>query len=137
GGGEGYISGGGSGGGGGSSYAISGTIATDSTGTPVVKISWSLPPPYISLGVKDALHSDATWDDTETAPAQAKAAAAVSQTNSVVPTGTVTYDLYTQTSCGGSSAATQQVNLDGSGAVPVSLASGDLGAGDYSYKASY
>ena len=54
-----------------------------------------------------------------------------------VPTGTVTYTLFsTSTSCTGPSTA-QVVTLNGDGTVPNSSTTDALGSGSYSYEASY
>ena len=135
GGGEGDINGTGSGGGAGSSYPASATITTDSTGTPRVKISWSLPFLPILGAVKDAANNQA-WAGTEVDGAQAYFTAALTPVNSVVPTGNVTYYLNSGSSCSGSPLSTQQVTI-ASGLAPDSNGTGALSAGNYSVLVSY
>jgi hypothetical protein len=54
-----------------------------------------------------------------------------------VPSGKVTYNFFKNGSCSGTPASTGQVTLDASGNVPNSAQQGPLGAGSYSFNATY
>ena len=147
GGGGGYFGGGGgqgsdqgdaAGGGGGSSYSTDAgaSITVDSTGTPSVEISWSLPAPTVAGTVKDYATSQ-PWSGTEVAGARAYASSSITQINSTVPTGSVTYSWYSGSGCSGSPTSSDIQSLAGDGSVPDSAATGPLSAGDYSVMTSY
>ncbi len=93
--------------------------------------------PSISTRVFDA-STNAHWSVTETTGATAYDTASIGDTVSgFVPTGTVTYTLFTtSTSCSGPS-TTQVVALNGDGTVPNSATTAALTAGGYSFQASY
>ena len=93
--------------------------------------------PSISTKVFDA-STNTHWSGTETTGATAYDTASIEGTVAgFVPTGTVTYTLFsTSTSCTGPS-TTQVVTLNGDGTVPNSSTTSTLGAGSYSYEASY
>jgi hypothetical protein len=137
GGGGGSGSGVGDGGGGGSSFAVDqgASIGTDNTGTPVIKISWTLPTPTLLTTVKDG---SAAWSGSETTGAQASDAASFDP-NSLVqgetPTGTVYYDFFTNGTCA-PQAATHEIEST-NGQPPSSGGTEPLPPGSYSYQASY
>ena len=93
--------------------------------------------PSISTKVFD-VPTNTHWSGTETTGATAYDTASIEGTVAgFVPTGTVTYTLFsTSTSCTGPS-TTQVVTLNGDGTVPNSSTTSTLGAGSYSYEASY
>ena len=57
--------------------------------------------------------------------------------NGTVPTGTVTYVLYGDSTCTAALTSPEQVTLDTGGNVPDSSATAPLAAGSYSYQATY
>jgi uncharacterized repeat protein (TIGR01451 family) len=79
----------------------------------------------------------ATWSATEVTGARSFDAAAVTASATTVPSGTVTYQLFKGGSCAGTATSSQTVTLESDGTVPASSPTSPLGAGDYSYLASY
>ncbi len=57
--------------------------------------------------------------------------------SATTPTGTVTYRFFDNSTCAGTAASTQPVNLNGDGTVPASNPSGALTAGGFGFEASY
>ena len=92
--------------------------------------------PGVSTTVFDAATNEA-WTGTETTGAKAYDTATITGTNGFAPTGTVTYTFFTNGTCSGdgTDAGTVTVNADGS--VPNSTTTGSLGAGTYSFRATY
>jgi hypothetical protein len=80
--------------------------------------------------------TSAPWSGSEVATASAYDTASFAGDGTTTPTGTVTYTFFVNGSCsvGGSS---QTVNLNSDGSVPASSDNSGLGAGSYSYDASY
>jgi uncharacterized repeat protein (TIGR01451 family) len=76
------------------------------------------------------------WAGTEVTGASAYDTATVSASGGPAPTGSVTYSLFGGGTCSGTPTATDPVTLSG-GSVPNSTATGSLGAGSYSFSASY
>jgi hypothetical protein len=129
------------GGGGGSSYAVdpSATFATDTSGDPSVRVSYTVTTvtPSISTQVGDAA-TGAGWLGHETSGAEAFDIATLSQlVNGIVPSGSVSYSLYDNGTCTGTAHSTQTVGLNTNGSVPHSASTAKLAAGSYSYLASY
>jgi stalled ribosome alternative rescue factor ArfA len=91
--------------------------------------------PTVTTAVFDAA-SNMHWIGTETAGASAFDTATVSTVTGFTPTGTVTYTLFPNGACTGNAANTQTVTVT-SGAVPPTSATGPLGAGSFSYHATY
>jgi hypothetical protein len=91
--------------------------------------------PTAATVVKDAATGSA-WAGTEVAGAKAFDTASVSGVSGFTPGGSVTYSLFGNGSCSGTPSSTEHVMLNG-GVVPDSSASSPLGAGSYSYQASY
>ena len=142
GGGGGAGNGGEDGGGGGSSFAVDNgaTFGTDNTGTPEIKITWTLPTPTLDSTVNDFSTSTAWSDGSETTGAQAYDTASF-DSNSLVtgetPTGTLYYDFFTNGTCAGQSASHEIDQITPGQALPTSGGTDDLTAGSYSYQASY
>ncbi len=61
----------------------------------------------------------------------------VNGVGSIVPTGSVTYEFFTNGVCSGAPSTTQNVILDPDGSVPPSQSTGPLHPGRYSFQASY
>ena len=89
--------------------------------------------------------SSAPWTNTETTGTSAYDTATVTGVPGFIPTGTVTYSLFTSDSCDSVDAITslngntwpQKVTLAATGAVPNSQPTGPLTAGSYSFRAVY
>ncbi len=92
---------------------------TSTTSTPVVDVATKSP-----------------WAGTEVTGAAAYDTDAVGATGGATPSGTVTYQLFRNSTCAAPAALSQSVTL-AAGAVPNSPASGPLSAGAYSYLAQY
>ncbi len=91
--------------------------------------------PSLSVTVLDAATSSG-WAGSESTGASAQAGARLAGViGGFAPTGSVTYSLYSGSGCSGTPAK-QTVSLSG-GAVPLSQTTGPLGAGSYSYTASF
>jgi hypothetical protein len=141
GGGGGAGNGGDDGGGGGSSFAVDAgaTIGTDSTGTPVITITWTLPTPTLDTTVNDFSTSTA-WSGSEVTGAQAYDTASF-DSNSLVtgetPTGTVYYDFFTNGTCTGQSASHEIDQITPGQPLPTSGGTDNLAPGSYSFQASY
>jgi uncharacterized repeat protein (TIGR01451 family) len=93
-----------------------------------------------SSGVTSAVYdagTAGTWSATETTGATALDTATVTGTTSAVPSGTVTYQLFNGGSCAAPATPSETVTLNSDGTVPQSAPTAPLGAGTYSYLASY
>jgi hypothetical protein len=91
--------------------------------------------PTITSTVADAA-TNASWAGTEVTGASAYDTVGLAGVGGYTPTGTVTYSLFSGSTCAGSPTASSTVTLSG-GSVPNSPASGPLGPGSYSYQAVY
>ncbi|MGP8161130.1 MAG: hypothetical protein ACLQGJ_07900, partial [Candidatus Dormibacteria bacterium] len=90
----------------------------------------------VTTWVKDA-SDGATWTGSEATGASAYDTATVGpEQDSAVITGSVTYSFFLNGSCTGTASSTDKVTLSG-GTVPKSSTEGPLGAGSYSFLASY
>ncbi len=85
--------------------------------------------------VYDATDNSA-WGGTEATGASAYDTATVTGINGITPTGSVTYNLFTNGACTGTPTS-DTVTLNPDGTVPNSVSTGPLGAGGYSFDASY
>ncbi|HEV2414630.1 MAG TPA: Ig-like domain repeat protein, partial [Candidatus Dormibacteraeota bacterium] len=72
-----------------------------------------------------------------TTGASAYDTATVTTTDTIVATGTVSYTFFNNGSCSGAGTSAGTVTLTASGSVPNSNSEGPLGAGSYSFQASY
>jgi large repetitive protein len=109
---------------------------TGSTGA-CEPFSLGIPPTSTATIVFDAA-TNAAWSGSEAPGASAYDTAAVSgQQGTIVPTGTVSYTLFTNGTCDGIGTAAGTVTLDLKGDVPNSDATGPLAAGSYSFQAVY
>jgi uncharacterized repeat protein (TIGR01451 family) len=125
------------------SYSFQATYSGDSnyigsTG-PCEPFSLGVPPTTTSTTVFDA-GTNAAWTGTESTGASAYDTATVSgQQGQIVPTGTVTYQLFSGLDCkaGNEIGSAEQVTLQSDGSVPNSSPTGPLQAGGYSYQAVY
>jgi hypothetical protein len=88
-----------------------------------------------TAAVDDATTGSA-WGGGESTGASAYDTAAVSAIGAVVPTGSMTYDLFTNGTCAGNASSSRQVTLS-NGSVPNSSATGALAPGSYSFQADY
>ncbi|HEX4163721.1 MAG TPA: hypothetical protein VHZ05_14575 [Acidimicrobiales bacterium] len=87
--------------------------------------------------LKDATTGQ-NWAGTETAGAIAFDTSTVSgEAGGIVPTGTVTYSYFTNGTCNGTPASTEDVTLNPDGSVPNSKTTSSLAAGSYSFDAVY
>jgi len=86
--------------------------------------------------VKDSALGSA-WNGTEATGSAAFDTATLTGVAGFIPSGTVTYSLFTNGTCTGSPSTTQNVTVAVGGGVPVSSTTGALGAGAYSYRAAY
>ena len=77
--------------------------------------------------------TNSQWSGTEVSGATAYDTATVSGSS---PTGTATYDFYTNGTCSGTAATSDTVTLSG-GVVPKSNTTAALGAGSYSFEVAY
>ncbi|MHB8743115.1 MAG: hypothetical protein ACYC9L_08290 [Sulfuricaulis sp.] len=77
-----------------------------------------------------------TWNGTEVTGAAAYDTATVSSVSGVTPSGTVTYSFFPNSTCSGGPVTSSTVILS-AGAVPNSNTTGPLGAGSYSFQATY
>jgi len=119
------------------SYSGDSNYAAATGGCESLSVGKALP--TVTTAVKDAA-SGAAWSGSETTGASAYDTATVGpEQDSQVITGTVTYSFFTNESCattGDASPITDTVTLSG-GTVPRSSTEGPLGAGSYSFLASY
>ncbi|MGP0005732.1 MAG: hypothetical protein ACLPTB_12680 [Acidimicrobiales bacterium] len=92
-------------------------------------------PPSTGTVVEDAANN-APWGGNEATGAAAYDTATVSGVSGFTPTGTLTYDFFTNGACSGSPSTTDTVSLS-DGAVPDSTTTSALGAGPYSFEATY
>jgi hypothetical protein len=92
--------------------------------------------PTAASTVMDA-SSNAAWDGTESTGATAQDTSTLTGVNGFTPSGTVTYNLYSGNSCGGSAVTTQDVTVAGDGSVPDSSTTAALAAGDHSFQVIY
>lgn len=76
------------------------------------------------------------WTGTEPTGSAAHDTATITGVPGFTPSGSVTYNLYSGSSCSGGTITTQTVNLSG-GVVPASNDTGALAAGTYSYGDTY
>ncbi len=91
----------------------------------------------ISTTVNDAL-TNAPWSGTEVTGSSAYDTATVTGLQGgPTPTGTVTYEYFTNGTCGGTAAASDIETLNPDGSVPNSSTEGPLVPGSYSFDASY
>ncbi|MGA2211225.1 MAG: Ig-like domain-containing protein [Acidimicrobiales bacterium] len=81
--------------------------------------------------------TDQPWSGTEVTGATAYGSSTVTGAPGVLPTGTVTYDLFENATCAGNAAITSVETLTGNGSVPTSSSSPALAAGSYSFTATY
>jgi hypothetical protein len=117
----------------GTSY--SGDVLNDpSTGCAEVE-TVAVPPASVSTVVEDATLGTA-WNGAEETGASAFDTSTVAGTTGFTPTGTVTYDLFSNGTCTGSAASADTVSLS-SGTVPQSSTTAALAAGAYSFHAVY
>jgi len=86
--------------------------------------------------VVDDAASNGAWSGNEVTGASAYDTSTVTSRDSVPPTGTVTYNFFTNGTCNGTPSTTDTVILS-NGTVPNSGTTGALGAGSYSFDASY
>ncbi len=92
--------------------------------------------PSIATTVFDAT-TNAAWGNSEATGASAYDTSAVTGVGGFTPTGSVSYSFFDNGSCtSDANTTTQSVTLVG-GSVPNSAPQGPLGAGDYSFKATY
>jgi hypothetical protein len=116
--------------------SYSGDSTYDSSVGECETFSVGMVPSSTSTVLNDAA-TNAPWGGTETAGAQAYDTSTVS--GGIVgfdPTGTVTYSYFTNGTCDGPAASTQDVTLAG-GLVPNSATTATLAAGSYSFDAIY
>jgi hypothetical protein len=93
--------------------------------------------PTLGTVVFDA-GSGAAWSGTESVGAKAYDTASLGGLSSAIaPTGTVTYAWFTNGSCTGTPSSTEDVTVTSAGGVPDSAATAALGAGSYSFQATY
>jgi len=96
----------------------------------------SLPvPTATATQVFDAV-SNAPWAGSEVTGASAFDNTTITAGPGLTPTGTVTYDFWTNPSCSGGFSSTHTVTLSG-GHVPNSPPTGPLALGNYSFQADY
>jgi hypothetical protein len=107
-------------------------LSTVSSCTP---FSITAATPSVSNAVYDAA-TNAAWDDNEAAGATAYDTSTVTGAETIVPTGSVTYTLYTGGECASTPVSTDTENL-ADGLVPDSATTSPVGAGTYSFQASY
>ena len=91
----------------------------------------------LTATVVDDAATSLPWTRTEATSAAAYDTATVSGVGLFTPTGTVTYNLFHNGTCSGSPATASTVTLNANGSVPNSSSTGGLGAGSYSFQASY
>ncbi len=78
------------------------------------------------------------WTNNEQAGATAYDKAVITNfVSGFVPSGSVTYSLYSNGTCGGSPTSQSVVTVNSDGSVPNSPTTSSLSSGDYSYQASY
>jgi hypothetical protein len=107
---------------------------TAGASTGVERSHWITP--TLTTTVFDAGTGQA-WSGGESVGAKAYDTATLGGVSSAIqPTGTVTYSWFTNASCAGTPSSTQDVTLTG-GTVPPSAATAALGAGSYSFQATY
>ena len=97
--------------------------------------AWPRPPSSPGTVVDDAATS-AAWSGTEVTGASAYDTATVTGVASFTPSGSVTYRFFANGTCALPASATETVTLSG-GTVPNSAKTAALGAGAYSFEASY
>ena len=136
GGGAGYYHGGGAGGGSSYSSDPAATFTTDTTGTPLIQISWAVTTPTISAQVYDQASSN-VWSGNEVyGSAQAYATSSLGSIGGGTPTGTVIYSFYNGSSCTTTASGTETVSVSG-GSPPNSTATSQLAAGTHAVQAVY
>ncbi len=106
----------------------------NTTGTNCSSFTVGAATPTLSTAVNIA-GTSTPWGASQPVGTSAQDTATLSSNGGIVPTGTVTYDYYTNASCSGTAIA-QPVTLLG-GNVPSSNGSGPLASGSYSFKATY
>jgi uncharacterized repeat protein (TIGR01451 family) len=92
-----------------------------------------------SISIDTAVDDAATnnpWSGTEVTGASAYDTSTVSGVESHTPAGSVTYDFFQNDTCSGTATTIQTVTIT-AGSVPSSNATAALGAGSYSFNASY
>jgi hypothetical protein len=100
--------------------------------------SFSVATAPVSPGtVVDDATTNAAWNGTEATGASAYDSATVTGVAGFTPTGTVTYRFFTNGTCAGTASTTDTVSLSATGTVPESPTTSSLGAGAYSFQASY
>ena len=93
--------------------------------------------PGVSTTVFDAATNKA-WTGLETTGAKAYDTATITGTvDGFIPTGTVSYRFFTNGTCSGDGTAAGTVDVNPDGSVPNSTTTGSLGAGTYSFQATY
>jgi hypothetical protein len=93
-------------------------------------------PEVTAAAINDA-NTDAPWTGTEVTGAIAYGSSTVTGAPGVVPTGTVTYEFFQNGTCAGNALTSSVETLTGNGGVPNSNVTAALGAGSYSYTATY
>jgi Bacterial Ig-like domain (group 3) len=82
--------------------------------------------------------TSAAWSGSETTGASAYDTSTVTtSSDNGTPTGTVTYNFFTNGTCDGTAATTDAETLNDDGTVPNSTSTGALDSGSYSFEASY
>ncbi len=126
----------GAGGGGSSATTIpSATTTIDTTGVPIVSITWQVPSTTLAVSVRNA--SGQPWTE---APIRAGSsfvvAPAFGDLAASTPDGSVTYELFSGGACAGTPRASSTVNLDSAGNIPRYEPFVSYG-GDLSVRVSY
>jgi stalled ribosome alternative rescue factor ArfA len=93
--------------------------------------------PTVTTEVHDASHNDVTNGSVSLGSTVHDRAVVSSPVAAFTPTGTVTFTFYSNGSCDGDGSSAGTVALDGWGVAHPSDPEGPLGAGSYSFKASY
>ena len=123
-------------------YSFSATYSGDSNNAPSDASSCEAftvgkATPLATTTVFDAANNQA-WGGTEVTGASAYDTSAVTGVTGFTPTGSVTYSFFDNGSCtGDANTTTDTVALAGDGSVPNSAPQGPLGAGGYSFNATY
>jgi hypothetical protein len=97
-----------------------------------------LPAPTAVSNIVFSKQTGVAWSGTEVAGGKADDTASLTgAVPGFVPTGTVTYSYFANGTCGGTPVWTDAVTLTGTGSVPDSNDTDALGAGTYSFDATY
>jgi hypothetical protein len=92
--------------------------------------------PTLTNTVEDAA-TGTPWSGSEVTGSAAYDSSTITGTEGYTPTGTVTYTLYSGTTCSGTVLQSSPETISESGSVPTSADSPALGGGTYSYVVSY